>query len=150
LQIGSQITYLAGTETIERGTNTIGGTRLDTRLVTGRLNVGLTANFLPQALGDNRVLLQYQLSSRALAGMATMVSADGNPIQLPTVNSQTLQQQALVRDGEAIVLFGIEQNANSYTGSQSLPLNYGRDASQDRTLRVIIMQIFGGGENANR
>jgi type II secretory pathway component HofQ len=109
--------------------------------------VGLTANFLPQVLGDNRILLQYQLTSSSLAGMST-VSSGNSSIQTPTVASQSLQQQAFVRDGEAIVLFGLEQNASSVTGSQSIPVNVGRDASKSRTLRVIMLQVFGGGESA--
>jgi len=142
LQIGSEITYLSGTRTLDRGTN-VTGTRLDTHLVTNQISVGLTANFIPQVLTDNRILLQYQLTSRALVGMATVIGSDGNSIQLPTVNSQTLQQQAFVRDGESIVLFGIEQNSASVTGNQGIPLSYNRDTNHDRTLRVILMQVFG-------
>jgi len=144
LQIGSEITYLAGTETLDRGTS-VTGTRLDTHLVTKQVSVGLTANFLPQVLTDDRILLQYQLTSRALAGMATITGSDGNSVQLPTVTSQTLQQQAFVKDGESIVLFGIEQNQAGVSGSAGIPLTFARDASQERTLRVIVMQVFGAG-----
>jgi len=144
LQIGSEITYLAGTETLDRGTS-VTGTRLDTHLVTRQISVGLTANFLPQVLKDDRILLQYQLTSRALAGMATITGSDGNSIQLPTVTSQTLQQQAFVKDGESIVLFGIEQNQSGVSGSHGIPLTYNRDVSNERTLRVIVMQVFGAG-----
>jgi len=142
LQIGSEITYLAGTETLDRGTS-VTGTRLDTHLVTKQINVGLTANFLPQVLKNNHILLQYQLTSRALAGMSTVVGSDGNSIQLPTVTSQTLQQQAFVKDGESIVLFGIEQNQSGISGNAGIPLTYARDSSSERTLRVIVMQVFG-------
>lgn len=157
LQIATEVTYLASTTTTS-GSNSGAGnstaqvigesSNISSTLTPGSVVVGLTANFLPQVLGDNRILLQYQLTSSALAGMTT-VSSGGSSIQTPTVSSQSLQQQAFVRDGEAIVLFGLEQNASSVTGERAIPATYGRDASKNRTLRVIMLQVFGGGANAN-
>ncbi|WP_027015211.1 type II secretion system protein GspD [Comamonas composti] len=154
LQIATEVTYLASTSTTVASSNTLlsnnsgAVTPVATSLTPGSVVVGLTANFLPQVLGDNRILLQYQLTSSSLAGMST-VSSGNSSIQTPTVSSQSLQQQAFVRDGEAIVLFGLEQTASSLTGGQSIPANVGRDASKSRTLRVIMLQIFGGGDSAN-
>ena len=153
LQIATEVTYLASTQVTNSANalQTNAGTAVTpvaTALTPGSVVVGLTANFLPQVLGDNRILLQYQLTSSSLAGMSTVTSG-GSSIQTPTVASQSLQQQAFVRDGEAIVLFGLEQNTSSLTGGQSVPANVGRDASKARSMRVIVMQVFGGGKNAN-
>lgn len=153
LQIATEVTYLASTTTTSGNRATVDpvtgdSSNISSSLTPGSVVVGLTANFLPQVLGDNRILLQYQLTSSSLAGMTT-VSSGGSSIQTPTVSSQSLQQQAFVRDGEAIVLFGLEQNASSVTGERAIPATYGRDASKSRTLRVIMLQVFGGGTNAN-
>jgi len=152
LQIGTEENYISGVERTVRD-RTGGGTSEDFSYNTDKFSTGLTANFLPQQLADNRILLQYQLTSRTLVSLSPPPGAppgsDLAAIQLPQIASQTLQQQAFVRDGEAIVLFSYESNRNDINGRQSLITNANRNADQNRTLRVIVMQISGGGPNGN-
>ncbi|WP_204376560.1 type II secretion system protein GspD, partial [Ventosimonas gracilis] len=144
LQIGSETSYISSVEARER--NIAGGvTVTDFVPTSAKVSTGLTANFVPQMLADNRILLQYQLTSRSLSNMRP----GPNGIELPEVDSQTLNQQAFVRDGEAIVLFGFERDNKRLNGDQSVLASASRAANNDRTLRVIVMQVFGGGANGN-
>jgi len=146
LQIATERSYIASVETtpptVSGGGVVVPGT---TTYKTEKINEGLTANFLPHMLADNRILLQYQLTSRTLAALRL----GPNGIQLPEISSQTVQQQAFVRDSEAIVLFGFGSDRASANGQEGLIANLSRDANKNRTLRVIVMQIFGGGPNGN-
>jgi len=153
LQIGREQGYIARVEV--RESESLGSTRVTTTPVTERVSTGLTANFLPQMLTDNRILLQYQLTSRNVTFTDRVITSGSGTtavsytIQLPDVSSQTQQQQAFVRDGEAIVLFGYEESRTGYSGDRSAPINANRNGQKGRTLRVIVMQIFGGGPNGN-
>jgi len=144
LQIGTETSYISSVEARER--NVAGGvTVTDFVPTSAKVSTGLTANFVPQMLADNRILLQYQLTSRSLSAM----KPGPNGIELPEVDSQTLNQQAFVRDGEAIVLFGFERDNKRLNGDKSILASASRAANNDRTLRVIVMQVFGGGANGN-
>jgi len=144
LQIGTETSYISSVEARER--NIAGGVTVTDYVPTSaKVSTGLTANFVPQMLADNRILLQYQLTSRSLSAM----KPGPNGIELPEVDSQTLNQQAFVRDGEAIVLFGFERDNQRLNGDKSILASASRTANNDRTLRVIVMQVFGGGANGN-
>jgi len=145
LQIATERSYISRVSTTPPSTGggvVVPGT---TTYDTDKISEGLTANFLPHMLADNRILLQYQLTSRTLVDLRPGPGG----IQLPEISSQTVQQQAFVRDSEAIVLFGFGNDRSSANGEERLALNVNRNASQNRTLRVIVMQIFGGGPNGN-
>ena len=112
-------------------------TATDTRVV------GFTANFLPMVYDDNRILLQYQIQISNLLKMDQIPSGDGY-VQLPQIATQSLQQQAFVKDGQSIMLFGFDQNRaqdNSGTGL----LSWSRAASNSRTMTVILIQVSTGG-----
>lgn len=105
--------------------------------------VGFTANFLPMVYEDNRILLQYQIQISNLLKMDQIPSGDGY-VQLPQIATQSLQQQAFVKDGQSIMLFGFDQNRaqdNSGTGL----LSWSRAASNSRTMTVILIQVSTGG-----
>jgi len=145
LQVATERSYISSVSTTPPSTGggvVVPGT---TTYETEKIGEGLTANFLPHMLPDNRILLQYQLTSRVMVAL----HPGPNGIQLPEISSQTVQQQAFVRDSEAIVLFGFGNVRASANGEQRLIADASRDANQNRTLRVIVMQIFGGGPNGN-
>jgi len=150
LQIATERSYISSVTTqppaVGGGGAIVPGS---TSYETSKISEGLTANFLPHMLADNRILLQYQLTART----AQLNLAPGKPgddgVQLPEISSQTVQQQAFVRDSEAIVLFGFGENRARTNSRDGLVLNHSRDANQNRTQRVIVMQIFGGGPNGN-
>lgn len=138
LQIANEITYLASASTTVSGT--VGATT--TSLTPGVKTVGLTANFLPTIMADNRILLQYQISLSSLLGI-DQISSGGQVIQTPRVATQNLQQQVYVQDGETIVLFGFEQDRTDV--KQDLGLGgASKNADRKRSMMVIVMEVYSG------
>ena len=139
LQLADQVTYLASTQVAAAA-----NASPVTSYTPGTYTVGFTANFLPLILGDNRILLQYQINISEDNGGPTTIP--GSPIQAPRISTQNLQQQAFVRDGQTIVLFAHERNANKAEGKAGLT-TVGRVGEQKRTLFVIVMEVHAGGES---
>ncbi len=108
--------------------------------------VGFTANFLPLILGDNRILLQYQLQISQLTAI-TQVSSGNSSIQTPQIATQSLQQQAFVKDGQSIVLFGFDQNRNTLDTNGNLG-GASKAGTTQRQMMVIVMTVNGGSKNA--
>jgi len=137
IQVANEINYLASSASTQ--TANVGTT---TTLVPGTKVVGFTANFLPMILGDNRILLQYQLQLSQLTAL-TQVSSAGSLIQTPQISTQSLQQQAFVRDGQSIVLFGFDQTRDSI-GSAASMSGASKAAHSERQMVVIVIQVNAG------
>lgn len=140
IQVVQEVNYLASS-TITQTPN-VGSS---TALTPGTRKVGLTGNFLPVMVGDNRILLQYQLQMSTLTALTTVTSGTSQ-IQTPQISSQSLQQQAFVRDGEAIVLFGFDQNRATTDAALGIG-NASGGARTERQMLVIVMQVNGGRKN---
>jgi type IVB pilus formation R64 PilN family outer membrane protein len=140
IQVANEVNYLASS-----ATTTAANVGTTSTLTPGTKVVGFTANFLPLILGDNRILLQYQMQISALTAL-TQVSSGTSSIQTPQISSQSLQQQAFVRDGQAIVLFGFDQardTANTAAGLGSAAIA----SRSERSMVVIVMQVNGGAKD---
>lgn len=138
-QMAEEVTYLASSQTTTAPS--VGST---TALTPGSRIVGFTANMTPLVLGDNRILLQYQMEiSRITLAQASSGNAT---IQTPRVSKQSLQNQAFMRDGEVIVLFAFDQNRDSADSALSLG-GTSRIGRGERSLVVIVMQVSGGRKN---
>lgn len=137
LQIADEVTYLASVSTTQ--TPNVGTT---TTLVPASRVVGFTANFLPLLLDDDRILLQYQLNLSQLASLNQITSGSAS-IQTPSVRQQSLQQQAFVRHGQTIVLFGFESSRAENTKNEGLT-GASANASHARQVTIITMQVQGG------
>lgn len=140
LQVGSEISYLASSSTTV--TSDVGAT---TTLTPGKQSVGFTANFLPTLLGDNRILLQYQLNLSSLLSLDSINSGSAS-IQTPNVATQSLQQQAFLKDGQSIVLFGFESGRSAHDKSYGLT-GASRNANGERQMMVIVMEVFSGSKD---
>jgi type IVB pilus formation R64 PilN family outer membrane protein len=137
IQVANEVNYLASSSTTS--TPNVGST---STLTPGTKVVGFTANFLPLILGDNRILLQYQIQLSSLTAL-TQVSNGTTSIQTPQISSQSLQQQAFVKDGQAVVLFGFDQNRD--TIDTAAGIGGGSKAGRsERQMVVIVMQVNGG------
>jgi type IVB pilus formation R64 PilN family outer membrane protein len=137
LQVADDITFLeSSTTTVSPN---VGAT---TTLTPGTRTVGFTANFLPMFLGDNRILLQYQINLSSLRSLNTIMS-NNSSIQTPNISKQSLQQQAYLRDGEGLVLFGFEQNRGSKDENTGV-LSLSKKAGSTRNVTVIMIQVNGG------
>ena len=113
---------------------------VSTETVSATRTVGLTGNFLPRFLSDNRILLSYELNltSMTLAEQRT----GNNVVQIPRVARQATQQQAYMDDGESLVLFGYEQSKSTTDKSAGF-LTTSNRGSNSRNILVIILDVFG-------
>jgi type IVB pilus formation R64 PilN family outer membrane protein len=137
IQVANEVNYLASS-----ATTTAANVGTTTTLQPGTRVVGFTANFLPLILGDNRILLQYQMQISQLTALTQVLSGNAS-IQTPQISSQSLQQQAFVQDGQSIVLFGFDQNRD--TTERSLGLGgASRTGTAQRQMIVIVLQVNGG------
>ncbi len=105
--------------------------------------VGFTANFTPLILGDNRILLTYQMNISALAAPLT---PDAQGVTNPLISSQSLPGQAFVRDGQAIVLFGSDSQRNGIDSALH-PGGYSKAAVKERQMLVIVVQVNTGAKD---
>lgn len=135
IQVANEITYPASS-TI----NTVPNSGVTKAKTQAQKVIGFTANFLPLILGDNRILLSYQLQ---LSTLASPLTPDADGVVSPNIASQSLQQQAFVRDGQAIVLFGYDEQRDSFDYALH-PAGVSRAASNARSMVVIVMQINAG------
>ena len=139
IQVANEITYVTSSTTTSAANV---GTSVTQN--TGTVVVGFTANFLPLILGDHRILLSYQMQISALASPLTP-NAQG--IQTPNIASQSLQQQAFLNDGQAIVLFGFDEQSSG--SSKAVEWAGASSAStQARQMVVIVVQVNAGFKHA--
>ena len=139
IQVANEITYVTSSTTTSAANV---GTSVTQN--TGTVVVGFTANFLPLILGDHRILLSYQMQISALASPLTP-NAQG--IQTPNIASQSLQQQAFLNDGQAIVLFGFDEQSSG--SSKAVEWAGASSAStQVRQMVVIVVQVNAGFKHA--
>lgn len=128
------ISYLASRKTTL--TPNVGVT---TELETEQQVVGVTANFIPQVIGDNRILLQYQLELSQLLGLRQVGDQD-NFIQLPETSSQSLQQQAFLQEGQSLLLFSFDQGRDEDKSQDGL-LSISRSSNNERVMSVVMIQV---------
>ena len=137
IQVANEVNYLASSSLTQ--SPNVGST---STLTPGTRVVGFTANFLPMILGDNRILLQYQMQLSSLTALSQVTSGNSS-IQTPQISSQSLQQQACVKDGQSIVLFGFDQNRDTTDTALGLG-GASKAARSERQMVVIVMQVNGG------
>lgn len=109
--------------------------------------VGFTANFLPLILGDNRIFLQYQIQSSSLLAMRQLTS-NGNITQLPEVASQSLQQEAFLKDGQALMLFAFDQERQTESDANGV-ISMSKSAVTERNMNVVLIQVNTGTKHAD-
>lgn len=139
IQLADQIGYIASSTVAQ--TANVGTT---CSVTPGSVTVGFTGNFLPLMLGDNRILLQYQMQMSSAVINQVGQGTPGCPgASTPTVTSQMLQQSAYLKDGQAIVLFGFDQDRKTVNAVDSAG-GISRGAGTKRQMVVVVMQVFGG------
>ena len=128
LHIGTQRSYLAAVTTSQ--TPNVGSSAT---LTPGVVNSGLVMNVTPVVLENRDIKIQFSLDLSSLLGI-TSVSSGGNSLQTPALDRKSSLQTAIVKNGEALVIAGSEQQAdsNDRKGVGS-PLNF----------------LFGGGVNSS-
>ena len=139
IQVANEITYVTSSTTT---TTANVGTSVTQN--TGTVVVGFTANFLPLILGDHRILLSYQMQ---ISSLASPLTPNAQGIQTPNISSQSLQQQAFLNDGQAIVLFGFDEQSDGVSQAVEL-VGASRASTQSRQMVVIVVEVNAGFKHA--
>lgn len=140
-QVVEDTTYVRDTSTTQ--TPNVGS---QTNVQQSTLTTGFTANVMPLILGDNRILLQYQMELSSVTNMTPVPMPGGATVYSPNIARQSFQQQAFLKDGDSIVLFGFDSGADQTNGATGLT-TLGRLGKGERKMSVIVMQVSGGRKN---
>lgn len=110
LQVVEDLSYAASTE-VSRETTDDGGTRPVTAVNPDTVTVGYQIQLLPRVLNNRDIQVQYGIE----LSDATFRSFDSgeSTIELPEVSRTNFMQQAMVENGQTIVLAGFERRRSS-------------------------------------
>lgn len=74
-----------------------------------QVTTGFQLQILPRVMNNNDIMVQYSVRLSELIAMRNWGSED-NSIQLPEVSTTSFEQQAVIRNGQTLVLAGFERN----------------------------------------
>lgn len=139
IQIADKVTYKSGNTVIPQSGNQapIVATTQGTEVV------GFTGNFIPLILGDNRISLDYQMNISALSQPLT---PDAQGVVSPRISTQSLPGHAFVRDGQAIVLFGSDDQREGIDSALHIA-GASKAGTKERTMLVVVVQVSTGAKN---
>ncbi|MGF6612952.1 type IVB pilus formation R64 PilN family outer membrane protein [Paraburkholderia sp. WSM4175] len=138
VQVAEQQGYLAQistTSTLNVGTQT--------SLMPGTVTTGFNMTLLPHILDDGTVMLQFYTNLSSLAKLENF-NANGQTIQLPTVDTRNFLQRVAIKSGQTLVISGYEGTSDQ-TNRQGVgtPDNYafggGQSATHSREIIVILL-----------
>ena len=115
-----------------------------TQLVPGSFMTGFNMQILPCILDDGDVLLQYGLSLSDLRSLDSF-EANGSKIQLPDINIRSFLQEAIMGNGDLLVLAGYQSITES-TSDSGLPglgasaLGGSLQTARNRAVVVILIR----------
>lgn len=104
---------------------------------------GFTLQMLPRIINNREVMLNYAIEISELRDLKDFGEGDTR-VQLPEVSRTTFQQQAILTNGETLVLAGFERSAdNSQRSGTGVPefflLGGGVNATQSKLVTVIMI-----------
>jgi len=138
-RIGRDISYLAEVSV----TSNSGSDVSQSSLSPGSVHEGFSLQVTPRILGDGRVLIQFSLSSIDLITIDQFTSGE-NKIQLPSTSNRSFVQQAMLNNGDSLVLSGFEEDKkssdNSGTGS-ALNWLMGGQSNASKTHDILFLTI---------
>jgi type II secretory pathway component GspD/PulD (secretin) len=134
IKVTETIAYIASQETIinDNGDST-------TTTTPGTIEVGFVLLVTPRVLNSREVLLNYSISLSSNNGFQQL----GN-LQLPNTSEQVLDQQAIISNGQSLVIAGFEERQTEIDRSgvgnpNFLGLGGNRAALVDRKSTIIII-----------
>lgn len=137
LQIGRSVAYLkrvSASSTGDSGSNV--------SLEPGEVNLGLTMNVLPRVIQRDRVLLRLAIGITDAETPFQTFTVSGLSLQLPEVQTTGFLQNAVLAQGETLILAGFEKNQNSVR-DQGVPggllTGGGRDLLKTREATVLLI-----------
>lgn len=135
LQIGRQISYL------ERVSAAASGDSTGTSLEPGTVDVGLTMNILPRVIENNRILMRLALSLTSVEEPFGSFTSGDATIQLPELETTGFLQNAILSEGETLVMAGFERQQHGISDTRSLGWLFGGTRSFDRTRDITVLLI---------
>gem|GEM_PF-1093822 len=110
---------------------------------TDTIETGFSMFLLPRVLNTAEVMVEYSIELSDLNALETFGAAE-SAVQLPEVSRTSLSQQAILENGQTLVLAGFERRRVSATRTKPGPLEQltglGRDeATVDRVAQVIMI-----------
>lgn len=136
LQVGRQVSYL---ERVSATTDDTGGS---TSIEPGTLDLGLMMTILPRIIQDDRILMRLSVAITDASQPFRSFTSGDSTVELPEVETTGFLQNAVLNDGETLVLAGFEKNENSYDDSGA-PGGFwtggSRSTNRSRELSVLLI-----------
>ena len=135
LQVSRQIAYL------ERVSSS-GGDTASVSLEPGTVDVGLFMTVLPRIVDNDRILMRLSIAITDADRNFRTFGTDELQIELPEVDTTGFLQNAVMGDGETMVLAGFEKSTNSLAGDTN-PFGYlfGGSQSTTRGREMLVLLI---------
>ena len=110
---------------------------------TDEVETGFQLQIFPRVLNTREVMVQYTVNLSELRGMQTF-GTGVDTIQLPQVSETSFEQQAVIQNGQTLILAGFErertQVSRSGTGNVNLPIfGGGRNATREKVATVLMI-----------
>ncbi len=137
LQVATKRAYVA------RVSGSSSDTTSSVSLEPGTIDIGLSMNVLPRVIQRDKVMLRLAIGITDLVELREFTSGDTS-IQLPEVDTTGFLQNAILSDGETLVLAGFERkSANDLESGTGVPWNMalgGQKAfGHGREIRVLLI-----------
>lgn len=135
LQVSRQIAYL------ERVSSS-GGDTASVSLEPGTIDVGLFMTVLPRIVEDDRILMRLSIAITDADRNFRTFGTDDIQIELPEIDTTGFLQNAVVGNGETMVLAGFEKTTNSLSDNTN-PFGYllGGSKSTTRGRELLVLLI---------
>ena len=138
-RIGQDIAYVAS---VSNSTGT--GSDVTSQAINpATIAEGFSLQVTPRILGDSRILVQFSLSVLDLVALKPF-GTGVNQIQLPTTASRVFVQQAMLNNGDTLVLAGFDQDRQSTNNSGfGNPFNilFGGNISSGDSREVLFLTL---------
>lgn len=148
IQVAHTRGYVAEVQTMVTSTSSTSASNSQTTLTPGSVTFGFNMMILPEVMpGNDSVLLHFGSSLSDLNGSKDgfdTFTSGNQTVQLVNVISRNFQQEAMVPNGQPVVLSGFQQtnttSAKSGTGKASfIGLGGTQSGNEDKTMIVIII-----------
>jgi len=112
---------------------------LQTSIEPGNLTTGFEMHLYPRILDGGRVLLNYSIRLSELDRLDDF-NTGANSIQLPSVSTTVFEQQAILGNGETLVLAGFERDRTTADRSRGMLFTSKDARSVDHVATVILIR----------
>lgn len=110
---------------------------------TDEIETGFQLQIFPRILNNREVMVQYTVNLSELRGIQAFGSGV-DTIQLPQISETSFEQQAVIQNGQTLILAGFErertQVSRSGIGDRAIPFpGGGRNSSREKVVTVLMI-----------